>query len=120
MSDEGCDYYKGKGMGTKFVLVGYSCDDNKYVFQTYYKSEEIALNDIKELEKNYNYHYYCLYEDSECETKIYGTSFWIYKYRKIVASKRCSYKTLPIPLNSMLIGQFIDENIIGGRWVVYM
>jgi hypothetical protein len=123
MSNEVVDNYELKGRDkrdTGFVLVGYNCDENKYVFVSFHPNEEVALRNVEVYERRYNYHYYCIYEDSGCDTKVYGKSFWVYKYRKIVASKRCSYKSLPIPLNSMLIGQFVDISVIGGRWVLYM
>jgi len=112
-------YYKSKGLGTKYILVGYSCNDNKYTMMSYYKSEEQAVEDISNLEKSYAYDYFCVYKDSEMETKVYGTSFWVYIYQRLIASKRCSYKYMPTPLNTMLIGQFLDDNIVGGRWVLF-
>ena len=117
--DDGSICYKSKGLGTKYVLVGYSCNDNKYTMISYYKSEERALEDISNIETSYGYDYYCMYKDSEMETKVYRTSFWVYTYQRLIASKCCSYKNMPIPLNTMLIGQFLDDNILGGRWVLF-
>jgi len=117
--DDGSICYKSKGLGTKYIIVGYSCNDNKYDMMSYYKSEEKALEDISNLETSYRYDYFCIYKDSEMETKVYGTSFWIYKYQRLIASKRCFYKYMPTPLNTMLIGQYLDDNILGGRWVLF-
>ena len=114
------DYYKPTPVDSKYILVGYSCNDNKYTVLYYSNTEELALNEISEIEINYSYDYYCLYKDNEYTKKVYGSNFSVYGYKRLIASKRCSYKNLPIPLNNMLIGMHVDDDIIGGgRWVLF-